>query len=369
MLPIAILEKTATSILFELPAGKPDPKQKYTVSDDKRERVMQSVYKSNTCWYYIFNFLRNRIGKEHPPELAKEREVELICSQRRKAKTAHEDSLPAIAQQLGNPQVDLILVTISLAKAKELLTNKPLLELVFNSEEAREGGPSFVPFIEEFSRQNRCPNLKEFLMNKKFEERNRINMQFLSRFGFRVEKLFAETMTKQNGYAELKWEEQGIFNQSAWIDFFACQISAKVYGFKKSNWQPEDGIEGLINELKTKGPLSVGGTLGTGAYESKPFKMSQQISGRDIYAWPPGAKRAPSSFTGHSVLLVGAKKVDDKAYAYFIDCADPSDPKDRSQQRIYMISFTNLVTNMCDLHGRMIKDSKVGYAYHGNFHL
>ena len=94
--------------------------------------------------------------------------------------------------------------------------------------------------------------------------------------------------------------------------------------------------------------------------------MSQKISTRDIYAWRPGAER-DESIAGHSALLVGVKKIQEKAFAYFIDPNDSSDPLDKYKQKIYMISFTNLTSNICSLTGCKELDSEIGYAYSGNF--
>ncbi len=53
----------------------------------------------------------------------------------------------------------------------------------------------------------------------------------------------------------------------------------------------------------------------------------------------------------------------------FIDAEDGSDPDDIEKQKIYMISYLNLINNISDLHGRIKPDSSanIGYAYYGNF--
>lgn len=72
---------------------------------------------------------------------------------------------------------------------------------------------------------------------------------------------------------------------------------------------------------------------------------------------------------GHSVLLVGAKKTRDQSLVYFIDSNDPSDPLDRTKQKIYTISFTNLTSHICDIIGRQQPESTVEYAYYGAFKI
>jgi hypothetical protein len=211
--------------------------------------------------------------------------------------------------------------------------------------------------------------MHEFLLIKKFNTRNEINIQFLSNFDLSAEKLFESEMSEENGYKKTNWKKLDTVEKAGFLDFFARDVSAKAYGLQKSSWSPVKGIESLMDELKKNGPLFIGGALGKPAYIDEPFKMSQKLAGRDIYAWRPGAKRHPTTFSTHSVLLIGAKKIQDKAFVYFIDPIDPSDPKDKSTQKIYMISFSNLTSNICDLHGRMRQDSPVPYTYYGNFKI
>ena len=84
MLSLSLLENNKNAILYEIPHGKPDPNQKCTLGDDTRDRVFQSAYKSNTCWYYNMNFIRMRICNDPCEELLKERENEKLCSQEEK---------------------------------------------------------------------------------------------------------------------------------------------------------------------------------------------------------------------------------------------------------------------------------------------
>ncbi|MCE2983496.1 MAG: hypothetical protein LW832_08015 [Parachlamydia sp.] len=167
----------------------------------------------------------------------------------------------------------------------------------------------------------------------------------------------------------MDWNQLDCLKKAPYLDFFARDISASAYGLKKSTWNPSKGSVALIEELKKNGPLFVGGSFGDCSYMDKPFKMRQSIADRDIYAWRAGAKRHPRMISGHSVLLVGAKKLNDKAFVYFIDPKDPSNPNDRSRQKMYMISFTNLTSSICDLHGRTTPDSPLPYAYHGSFNI
>lgn len=367
MLSISILERTENSILYELPPGKPNPKEKCSVGKDNRGRVFQSASKNDTCWYFTFNFIRKRIGHFPSEELLKERKIEKLCSQRRKDQTAQENSLPAIAGQLQSEVGLQALGWIDRTKAMYLIANKEISQPLLENSSDLEGYPSLFPFIEEFVKDDNCENMHEFLLKKKLNGRIQINLNFLRELEISVLDLFTEEISNKNGYAKIEWKTLDLITKSGFLDFFTRHTCATAYGLKKSSWKPLDGCESLIKELKEHGPLFVGGSIGRPAYIDEPFKMSQQLSGRDIYAWKPGAKRHKN--IGHAVLLIGARKIQDKAHVYFIDPTDPSDPKDKSKQKIYMISYGNLTSNIFDLHGRPKQDSPVNYAYYGSFKI
>lgn len=370
MLPISILEKTNSSIVYEIPPGKPDPQQTCPLGEETRSRIFQSFYKGNTCWYYAFNFIRMRIGKNPPEGLQEKRKLEERCSQRRKKQTAHENSLPAITEQLTTELGRAGLITMTLESVQSLLKNRKELEPLIDSPQSREGGPALFPFIEEFKREATCDNMHEFLINKKFDKRNEINEEFLNLFGKSGKELFHSQITPHDpSYQQEEWEELSITTKGALLDFFARDLSAQAYGLKKSSWKPLESMDRLIEELNQKGPLFISGDFGKSAYVDQPYERKEEVGGRKVYAWRPGAKRHPEMFLGHSVLLIGAKKTQDLSLVYFIDPIDPSDPRDRSKQKIYAISFKNLTDHICDLSGQVRKDSIMGYAYHGNFKI
>lgn len=367
MLTLSILENMDTSILFEIPAGKPDPNQAWLIEKDTRNRVFQSAYKGNNCWYYTFNFIRKRIGKNPPQELLQQRELEKICSARRKAQTNHENSLPSSANQLHTELGFKALTPIDLSAAQRIVANKAIMQPYFETPELKEDQPSLFPFIEEFANKKTHANMHAFLVAKKFETRIKINSEFLSHLNSDLKEASALDGLEQTEIGKVNGQDHSITSKAAILDALVREASAKIYGLQKSTWTPSKGIEGLIEELKKKGPLAIGGAFGKGVYLENPFKMNQKIKEREIYAWKRGAKRHKMTFSGHVVLLIGAKKVQDQAFVYFIDPGDPSDPKDLSQQKIYMISFKNLTSHICDLFGCMNPNSSSSYAYYGTF--
>ena len=110
------LHNSDAFILYEMPAGKPDPHGPCGLcplpsGSQLPVRVLQTGSKDSVCWYYVMNFLRQRVGK-NPCETHKpQREIEMRVSHLRKAHSRLEKSLPSITNQLH-------------AKgAQELLTN------------------------------------------------------------------------------------------------------------------------------------------------------------------------------------------------------------------------------------------------------
>lgn len=364
-LSINVLEKSKNCILYELPAGKPNKKQPCTVGEDTRDRVIQSAVKGNACWYYTLNFLRHRIGKNPCEQLVRNREIEIICSSRNKAQIKHYESLPFLATTLDTDENKKELQGINKPIAQTLLPKKA----GFETPESLNGRPSLYPYIVAFVNQNKHENLHAFLLHTAFEKRNEINENFLLQLGVNTEYLYETQMQIEPELRDITWEKLNIVVRSSLLNVFVRNGSAEAYGLKRSTWKPNKGVECLINELNINGPLFVIGHIGKAFYKEAPFVMKQTFSGRKIYAWKPGAERISETYLAHSVLLVGAKKVNDNGYVFFIDSLDPSDPNDRSLQKIYLISFTNLTQNIRDLRGFSMVKSTFGYAYHGNFNL
>lgn len=368
-LPISILQRTDSSIIYELPAGKPNPHLERPIGEDTRERVLQLACKGNMCWYYTFRLIAPHIGKKAPKELAKERKLEKACSLHRKAQTAHINSLPAITDQLHTEMGFKTLKNIDIKKAEFFIKNRTELQPILETEQTLEGLPSLFPFLEEFLKEGIHKNMHEFLLNKKFSKLNQNCIDFLHHSNVDIEESLKSEISAKNGYDAVDWQKLDVIKKAAFLDILVRNVVAKAYNLQKASWTPSKGIDSLIVQLKAVGPLYIGGSFGKFVYVNEPFKMSQKISERDIYAWRPKAQRHAITFSGNSVLLIGAEKVQRKAFVYYIDSDDPSDPKNRSKQKIYKISFENLTSHICDLHGRFRDDSPVGYAYHGSFNI
>jgi hypothetical protein len=189
MLPLTVLERNKNMILYEIPPGKPDPKQRCALHEESRNRVFQSGLKGAACWYYTFNFLRRRIGKNAGSELSKEREVEKACSQRRKELTAYDNAFPISIAELYTQSEIALLKRLNLQNAQLLLdsqmANSPAVTANLN------GRSSLVPYLEEFLREKKYANLYEFLIFKRSMKSIEINTKFLKSINFNMQTLTA----------------------------------------------------------------------------------------------------------------------------------------------------------------------------------
>ncbi|MGL5626211.1 MAG: hypothetical protein ACRDDW_01670 [Candidatus Rhabdochlamydia sp.] len=350
---IKILEKSINSLIYELPHGKPNPYQEACIGQDNRERIKQKSQTTFSCQYYALNYLRHRIGKYPCEDLEQARAIEKICSLRRKAMLA----------------VDGPMVTI--------------LESITGTRNVEENTPEekmqMMQFFIEHQDWNNTKELVDFIHQEQLESYMKINIEFFESLKVDIKEIFESEITFENGYID-EWsdfEQLSAKKKSIMLNSFAFIIMAEKYGLKKSPWKPSDNIESLIKELDKNGPLAMGGVFGRSTYLDAPFCLKQRIENRDVYAWKPGAKRVKTA-SAHMCLIVGAKKVLDKEYIYFIDPQDSSDPDNESSQKLYLSSYKNFISRSIDLHGRAYSEevgsqgiveapieSKAGYAYYG----
>jgi len=322
--------------------------------------VNQKAQTASACQYYVLNYLRHRIGKIPCEELKSARAIEKLCSLRRKEISAIDGPVGKILEDiLGIKRFTHITTRGEEEQARKLF------------EECLRWEPDTVE------------NLLKRLLERLFTHRIEIDTKFLNDLDVDIKKMFESDITLENGYL-IDWsdfETADARSKGTMLSYFAYNVMAEKYGLKKSTWSPGEKIDSLIEELKKNGPLAIGGVLGKAAYAEEPFKLNQKMGDRDIYGWRPGSKRIPlPQTTGHAYLLVGAKKIKEQGYVYFIDPSDPSDPNDKSKQTIYVCSYRNFLDHLIDLHGRPCSQalicngnqqlvppySKAGYAYYGN---
>lgn len=353
MNPIKIVEKTPTSIFYELPAGKPDPNQPRPDGGvDTRDRVIQQAQKGSTCWYYSINRLRKRIGKSAGSEWKKERQIELAGSLWRKQETAVHQSLPALTDFFGIEVSKKTFTSIDRNEAEERLKTKDAFT-------EYGGRPSLSVLLTEFLQENKYQNLQEFLEEKISNKYIEIQKELIKNLGGSPN----EVDNCLQMFDNKSYDAIGFINHLGRIRL------AEAYQLKVTQWTPLKNIESLIQELTLHGPLAVEGFFGKDCYIDEPIK--EIVKEREIYSWKPGSQRRPTG--GHVVVIVGAKKVKDCALVYFIDPTEKSDPQNPASQRCYKISYNNLTTHVRDSLGLVNKNQAgtgdVGYGYHGHFNI
>lgn len=368
-LPIHVLENTQNSIVYELPAGKPDPRQNCMFPIDYRSRVFQKGSKGENCLYYGMNFIRSRSDKLQRATL--ERRIEQIGSLRRKEIMQSSKLLPKISCSY-HPDVIAFLKGMTREKVNKALQDEEAREQTsarFDSPIALEGGyPSFIPFLEEFLKQKTSENMFDFFCMRKIKILHDIDLTCLIRLKAELQIYLPKH--------QINLPKNSFLKSARLTRQYVQQRFSILYRLGESTWTPANTIEQLMIELKRVGPLLIAGNFGECCI-GLPFKIENTLKDRDIYTWAPDIALLPAGKSQislhHSVLLVGASKVQDEAFAYFIDPNDPSDPVDRSKQKIYRITFKNLTTHIVNMNGSLpshnVLSLNVPYAYHGNFQL
>ena len=113
----------------------------------------------------------------------------------------------------------------------------------------------------------------------------------------------------------------------------------------ESGWNPSAPFTLLLDELRSKGPLTVNGHF-HGDYYKEPLQRLKgvQFGGKDIYQYPAGSaiSMIDAFDATHAILLVGAKKGVKKDIVFYID---PSEPEPKLQTMSYNL-FTSRVFNI-----------------------
>ena len=186
---------------------------------------------------------------------------------------------------------------------------------------------------EDFMKQREFKDIGKYLEFQHNQEFIKIQITFLSIFGVPTDDLLSANQPVE-------------YLKSCSHNFF-FEEARKVYGCKEAKWNPENGIDELIQQIKENGPLLIRATMGRSCYVEEPKKLSETIEGRSIYGWPPNSPRREIA---HVVILVGARK-DDKGNStvYYIDPNDPSEPYQPGTQKVYKGSYKRLIEGLSNV--------------------
>lgn len=345
--------------------GKPDPRSACTtevLEKDTRPRIDQVSLKANLCLDYSLLVIADRIGKNPSADLTEKRKIEMLCSERRKEIIRFErkmNNANQLVSMLPSSKVDS-------TAAKRLVDQFSFLS-------AFSGDPmpidlSVLPLIEEFSQQTKHANFKDFTEEKRYQHRDQVNKNFLDETGLNPQELF-ESYCKFDINAAVKfenkeWKDLSKEKKSAFREKCCTHYIIKSLGLKKSDWTPFKTIDTLISELKSKGPMVVGGSFGA-HYYSNPVTKKGRIGKYPIYGWEPGSRKK-ENLTKHAIVLVGAEKNHDQQIVYYIDVNDTSMVDSTQLRKIYAISYKTLknnVGNLFSIHGKDVLPSPAGYGF------
>lgn len=121
--------------------------------------------------------------------------------------------------------------------------------------------------------------------------------------------------------------------------FFEKSMSLSIDENLVTRYATSQRIETLIKELKEKGPLVALAQIGPKSYADTPFKLLNKMCHQDIYGWRYGAKR--HAFSANScVMVLGAKKLEDREYVYFT-MSDDITLDQKTSKRVHRPSYTD----------------------------
>lgn len=314
------VSSTSTLVFCPPPLGKPDPKlPKPLYGPDIRPRVLQEKSKSLTCWYYVFNRIRERYKAPNISENFKLRQLECIVSKWRKSMSNIDTKISIVLAQIMAKD------TLEKFTKQEVQKERHRAFLSAHYSELVETVPGFLQQIEH-------SNLYDYLCACEYNKRNEINLAFFSEYAVATGQDIPSFM------ASCKKMKGPLLEQALRI---TCALD---YHLEVSSWSPEQPATEMIKELKKNGPLTLNGFYGTGQYKVPPTKLKRKIQGREVYAWSKGDRLSGGGFFIHTILIVGAEILNGKGYVYYIDPTDGSDPAHPEKERIFAISYETLTS-------------------------
>lgn len=362
----------SNSFVFRpLPLGKPDPTEPRPESGpDSRRRVIQHGAKGNVCWLAGFNLLRAR-WKAPNTEGRVERLFEQSVSKMRKAICKYQDGLPDLVKSFEYSMMADLLKGITKSSVAENPHAIQLLDVVVEA----HIGPAKVALNtlkESFMTQTKFTNLYDYAKFVSLNGGSGIYETFFAEIGVDPEKLHQQVIeTRDEAYCKrysgTKWGDIDPQQKNLLLYQLAYNLVAKRSGLQLSYWEPTGRFTFLVEELEIRGPLVVGGFFGRAYYATKPKKLDRTVMGRPLYGW---LKTDPkiSLIVGHVIVVVGAEKVNDREYVYYVDSEDASDPDHPEKQVLFCMSYQKLVDNILANNGFHHKQAscRVGYAFHAD---
>lgn len=372
------------SYYCEVPTHKPDRMVPPVEGQPRARTVAIPSQKGRASFQYALNFIRERIGKNPLPSQERQREYELICSERRKSFTAIADySLALIYYEQFVDEFKRMKTNIDMINTGINFSLHPFHPHIVNETwPTKEGVRLFLPMLKsvinrrnlhdevtikpftDFLAQETYDDFREFVMRAE----KAINLRFLHRImteeetdasiAFQLETMIGD----MPGHCECR-------NVQA-TRYLAHKKCVEILGLHVSQDHIFSSVSALLEELQTNGPLVVEGSFGRAFYTSDPvLSGGEEVTKRPVYIFQTGTPRKNIGAFVQSAVVVGAKEVEQvedvvrgiprktKGFVYYIV---PSEP-----DRVYKTSFGTFKESVRPLFGIPDEDSPA-YAVHGD---
>lgn len=336
--------KNINEVLVDIPFGK------QYISDESP--VDQSAQKEGTCWYYTFNYMRVHYGKAIPSDHPA-RKIEKAVSMHRKRMTDIDERASLYRNYL-----------LKKFKEKENITRMEVKKFLddFKKDEIEQyllGKKKRIEvnkILNDFLAQEKIIPLKSFIDDT-------IMRLEIKSIEILLDELKADYPSRQPGQPVEEYKNN--------LNGFLKMELATQYGLVFSSWEPNQGITGLIEALRTQGSCYVSSYCGTPFYKNEAHELNEKFGKRKVYGWNKGEYfKTEDNNAGHAILLVGARKKGDQEYVYFIDPNDSN--KINGENKIYKVSYNRFFSTLRNFVGYALNTYKGSYGpflCHANPHV
>lgn len=314
------------------PPGKPNFKNPQAKD---RSRVILQPQKENFCSYYALRILSNEKIASNSSESDSFQKFKKESSDYRRTLVQIRERFlfnchfaEGIALKLDSQ----IVTRVMIEEFRESRINE------INQVYRRQGQTA----IEIFCAQDQCDDFVQFVNDVYYQAVVDAQEKFLLNAGFSQEDVKQCTKTLDLKSSHLA------------LDTIIFRLHYRNFGARKSAWHPNQPIEKLIRQLKLYGPHYVQGYFGQAYYKTPPAELPLKIEGRTIFGWDVEAQKLDTE-ERHAIIIIGAQRVREKTYVYFVDPLDSSDPTNVATQKIYAITYDELVNSIVSLNGILLR--------------
>lgn len=380
-------------IYYSLPLGKEDTACIATPKTlGNRRRIAQGGQKGPLGWYYAAKKIRLTIGRLHVPQYSKERETEghvsKFSKESRKIYALSNRSLEIIK----SIQEKYWWLNLNIKSEAKCFLNNYLLQLEPNEVEDKDKHAAYIILLENYINDTEHDTLEKFVTSSSKKAMSFNCLFLLKNLSVDCESAYRDLRASilYPDYLSLKRKanQSPSFdkNDDKLLDKWASLLgqdhlgswktlntdqraenyitisqnqSLKALGFEESKWNPLSPFadsKGLMQELKTKGPLLVLGGFGkcfynTECYDIAAISPNAALPDQPTYGWLSPSNPVLEAAVVHSVVIVGAKLIQDKEFVYFIDPHDESIPWEPEKRRVYVITNRRLIANISSFTG------------------